>query len=444
MSGLAEMLTHEGYVVTGSDNEDSAALKKLRSLGISALVGHRLQEVSGAALLVFSAAISPEDPERAEATRLGIPQMERAVLLGQLMRGYAHAACVSGTHGKTTTAAMLAQILLDTGFDPSIHIGGQLQSIGSGSRIGGRNVFVAEACEYNRSFLHMAPTLAIVTNIEEDHLDCYGDMDRVEQAYHNFLSLLPPDGIAIGLGEDARVRRLFERLPHRQVSFGLQGKTGWTAGSLRYSDGCFPHFVACLNGEELCELHLNVAGRFNTLHALAALAAAHELGADMKRAAASLSAFSGVKRRFEHTGIVKGMLLYHDYGHNPAEMRNALAVAGAQGRRVIAVMQPHTYSRVRTLFSDYLTCTAQADLTLVTEIFAAREKDQGDISSRMLVDGMRSHGVNAVLTPTFEDTEEYLLKHGRPGDLVLTMGCGNINLLNETMQSHWDRQHEDG
>ncbi len=444
MSGLAEMLLREGYLVTGSDSAESHTLDRLRSLGIPARAGHRPQDMEGAELLVYSAAISPEDPERREASRLKIPQLERAALLGQLMRGYARRACVCGTHGKTTVSAMLAQVLLDAGLDPTAHIGGKLDRLGGGSRIGGRDLFVAEACEFNRSFLRMAPTLAVVTNIEEDHLDCYGDMERVEEAYLAFLSLLPPDGAAIGWGADARVLRVFGKLPRRQLLFDLHGGADWTAGELSYSPTACASFKACLKGEALCGVSLGVAGDFNALHALAALAAAHELGADLQAAAASLNGFRGVRRRFEYTGTVSGMLLYHDYGHNPAEMRSALGVAKLQGRRVIAVMQPHTFSRVKSLFHDYLTCTGQADLTLVTEIYAAREKDPGDISSRMLVDGMRARGIDARLTPSFADAEACLLRHGRPGDLVLTMGCGDIDLLNEIMQRNWDARAAGG
>ncbi|MHC1786871.1 MAG: UDP-N-acetylmuramate--L-alanine ligase [Christensenellales bacterium] len=440
MSGLAQMLRAEGYLVAGSDRADSYALGPLRELGIQVHIGHHPEVVGEADLLIYSAAIPPEDPERQEALRLHIPQMERATLLGQLMAGYDQTACICGTHGKTTVAAMTAQLLLDCGLDPTVHIGGSLDSIGGGSRLGGRAVFVAEACEFNRSFLQMPPTLAILTNIEADHLDCYKDLEAIEAAFQQFVDSLPEDGLAIGLYDDERVMRVMRRSGRRFLTYSLAGDADWRALDLRYSKTGCASFQAAYRGESQGQVTLKVAGEFNALHALAALAAAKALGCDIAAACASLDRFLGAHRRFEYTGTVQGMLMYHDYGHNPAEMRGALSVARMQGRRVIAVMQPHTYSRVKGLFQEYLTCTRAADLTLVTEIYAARELDPGDINSRMLVEGMRAQGIDAHLTPTFQDTERYLLRHGRPGDLVLTMGCGDINLLNERMQAAFDTQ----
>ncbi len=442
MSGLAEMLKYEGYQVTGSDSNDSHAAQRLQLQGIPVSIGHHPEEIEGAHLVVYSAAIHEEDEERMEAKRLSIPQMDRAVLLGQLMEGYRETLCICGTHGKTTTTAMAAQMLLGMGMDPSVHMGGRLDALGGSTRIGSPDLFIAEACEFNRSFLHMKPTTAILLNIEEDHLDCYGDMEHVEEAFFQFLSLLPESGLVIANAEDERVMKVLEKLPRRVETFGLN--TGdWTARDITLSDQGMPTFSACLHGKEVAQVTLNVAGDFNILHALAALAAARALGGDLQQAADALLHFVGAHRRFEHTGDIKGMKMYHDYGHNPAEMRSAISVAKLKNRRVIAVMQPHTYSRVISLFPGYLTCTGEADITLVTDIYGAREKDPGTINSQMLVDGMRSNGIDAYLTPTFEDTEKWLLENGQEGDLVLTMGCGNINLLNEIMQQHWDEQGEE-
>ena len=439
MSGLAQMLLDQGYHITGSDNTHSHAVERLEAEGVQVFIGHDARNVEGAALIIYSAAIAPDNPERAYAFAHDIPQMERAVLLGQVMEGHQDAICISGAHGKTTASSMLAQLLLDCGMDPAVHIGGRLDALGGGTRIGGEKVFVAEACEFSGSFLHMKPTIAVVLNIDADHLDYYGDMAHIEAAFYNFCSLLPMDGLAIGWGEDPRVRALFARLDRRHETFGYTQACDWYPADLTYSDHGCSRFTACFHGKPMCSVALRVAGKFNILNALAALASAHALGADMRLASASLDRFAGVHRRFEHTGDIDGVHMYHDYGHNPVEMRGALSVACEQhANHVWAVMQPHTYSRVKTLFDDYLTCTQAADYTLVTDIYAAREKDPGDINSQMLVDGMRAHGVNAVLTSTFDDTEAYLRAHWQPGDLVLTMGCGNINLLNEQMQQHGD------
>ena len=439
MSGLAEMLLKEGYTVTGSDNANSHAVERLRKMGIDISVGHKAENVHGAKLLIFSAAISPENPERQEAKRLGIPEMERSILLGQLMRGHKNAICISGTHGKTTTSSMIAETMLECGLDPTVSFGGRLDALGGGSRVGGKDVFVAEACEFHGSFLEMHPTVAVVLNIEEDHLDWYKDIHDIERAFGKFLSLLPPHGVALGWGEDRRILRLFTRLSCDCRTFGMEPGNDYYPENLTYNDTGCPRYDLMFRGEKLAHIELKVAGSFNVLNSLAAFAAAHVVGVAPEKIAESLNRFAGVHRRFELTGIIDGVKMYHDYGHNPTEMKAALSVAKMQHpNHLWAVMQPHTYSRVKGLFQDYLTCTEAADYTLVTDIFAAREKDPGDIKAEMVVEGMREHGIDAVHTPTFDDTEKYLRAHWQPGDLVLTMGCGNINLLNEQMQLHGD------
>lgn len=439
MSGLAEMLLREQYIVTGSDNANSHAVERLRDKGVEVHVGHAADNVHGADLIVYSAAIAADNPERVEGKQLGIPEMERSTLLGQLMQGHSQALCVSGAHGKTTTSSMLAQILLDCGMDPTVHIGGRLDALGGGSRTGGKEYFVAEACEFHGSFLEMHPTLAIVLNIDADHLDYYRDIDHIESAFGEFLSLLPEDGCALGWGEDERIMRLFKKLSCRTVTFGLEESNDYYPTNLTYNDTGCPRYDMMCHGQKIAHVALQVAGSFNVLNSLAAFAAAHISGADAESVAQAMGNFKGVHRRFELTGIIDGVKMYHDYGHNPTEMKAALSVAKQQRpNHLWAVMQPHTYSRVKSLFDDYLTCTAVADYTLVTDIFAAREKDPGDIHASMIVEGMRKNGIDAKLTPTFDDTEKYLREHWQAGDLVLTMGCGNINLLNEQMQLHGD------
>ncbi|NLX83544.1 MAG: UDP-N-acetylmuramate--L-alanine ligase [Clostridiales bacterium] len=443
MAGLAEMLFHDGYLVSGSDSAESYALKRLRKLNLDVRAGHYPEMVTGASLLVYSAAIAVDDPERVAAQRLGIPQMERAVLLGEIMQDATQQVCVSGTHGKTTTTAMLAQMLHEIDADPTVHLGGSLDAIGGSIRIGQSGLFVAEACEFNRSFLHMPVTMAMLLNIEVDHLDCYGSMDAVEAAYVAFLERLPEDGLVLALGDDERVIRVINQLtPKRRriLTFGNTKGCDYSFAQLEFDQKGNAFFDIRYQNETLCAVHLSVPGLYNALHALAAIAAVHQLGFNPKLAASALTNYIGARRRFEHTGVVQRMYLYHDYGHNPAEMRVAIGMAKLQNKRVIAVMQPHTFSRVKTLFDEYLTCTEEADITLVTDIYAAREKDPGDINTPMLIEGMKAHGINAIHTPTFDDTETWLLENGKPGDLVLTMGCGNINLLNDQMQENEKRR----
>ena len=444
MSGLALMLQKLGVRVTGSDSVRSYATDQLEAAGIPVCIGHRAENIGGAALVIYSAAISADNPERMEAQRLSIPQMERATLLGQLMEGYRHAINVCGTHGKTTTTSMLAQVLLDTGLDPTVHIGGQLDYIGGSTRVGGHDTFVVEACEFNASFLQFHPTIAVVTNIEEDHLDFYKDLDDICRAFGKFFALLPEDGLCIGNGDDPRVVSLLHALPRRTQTFGFGADCDWQPANLTYTpEGC-ADFDFALHGEPLAHVTLRVPGEFNVMHALSTMAAAVAVGANPADVAASLARFAAPHRRFEYTGTVCGVRLYTDYGHNPAEMRSALDNAAHQPHnRLFAVMQPHTYSRVKTLFADYIHCCDAADELLITDIFAAREKDPGDIHATMLVDAISATGQKVTYTPTFDDAEAYLRAHWQPGDLVITMSCGNIHLLNAQIQQHgevWERE----
>lgn len=439
MSGLALLLLQHGFHVSGSDNLETYTTKHLRDeLGVPVAIGHKPENVHGSDLIIYSAAILADNPEREECYRLGIPQLERGPLLGQLMQGYDSSIGVCGTHGKTTTTSMLAQILVSCGKDPTIHIGGNLDFIGGNTRIGQGNTFLAEACEYNGSFLYMHPTAAIILNIDEDHLDFYKDIWAIQNAFGQFLQLIPKTGVAVGNGDDERVVELFKTLSCKKVLFGMKEHCDFTAkNSTENSFGCMS-FDFCNGNRILGHVELTVPGSFQQANALAALSMAYALGVEPQAACDALHSFAGAHRRFELTCEIDGVKLYHDYGHNPKEMRNAISVAVKQPHnRVWAVMQPHTYSRVKGLFEEYLTCTEAADITLVTDIYAAREKDPGDICTEMIVAGMTEHGIHAIHTPTFDDTERYLRENWKPGDLVLTMGCGNINQLNDQI---WENE----
>lgn len=443
MSGLAGMLVKQGLRVTGSDSARSYMTEALERQGIAVSIGHRAQNVEGADLVIYSAAIREDNPERARALELGIPQMERATLLGQLMEGYGHAINVCGTHGKTTTTSMIASVLLDAGLDPTVHIGGQLDAIGGSTRVGGHDTFVVEACEFNASFLQFHPTIAVVTNIEEDHLDFYRDLDDICRAFARFCSLLPENGVCIGNGDDPCVRALLAKQTRRTVSYGMGEGCQWRPLNLAYDETGCAAFDFGFEGKALAHVHLRVPGEYNVMHALATMAACVEVGAQPEAIAKAMDGFAAPHRRFELTGEVCGVKLYTDYGHNPAEMHSALENASHQPhKRLWAVMQPHTYSRVKTLFADYIHCCELADELLITDIFAAREKDPGDIHALMLVEAIAKTGQSVHYTPTFDDAERYLRAHWQPGDLVITMSCGDIHMLNAQIQKHGDSWEE--
>lgn len=441
MSGLAGLLQEEGYLVSGSDKTRSHKTDHLAEKGVAIHIGHDPQNVQDAELIVYSAAISPENAERAEAARRGIPQIERCDLIGQLMSGSRFAVGVSGTHGKTTTTSMLAQAFLSAGADPSIHIGGELDFIGGSTRRGDGNDFLLEACEFKESFLHFKPTVAVITNIDEDHLDYYRDIDHIEEAFRKYAALLPEDGWCVAWGDDPRARRVCEGSACNHLTYGIGKDNDLVAANLSYDERGCASYDAVYRGEMLGHFHIGVASEANMLDSLAVVGVCHIRGLDLERVAAALENFVGAHRRFELTSITDGVRCYTDYGHNPAEISNALKIASLQPHGALwSVFQPHTYSRTKTLFQQFLEIFDLADHVLVTDICAAREVDPGDISSEMLIAPLRERGVDAVLTPSFDDAEAYLRAHWRNGDLMISHGCGDIDLLNEQIAEHGDTQ----
>ena len=441
MSGLAALLNSQGYQVTGTDRTQSHKTEALEKKGIQIYIGHRPENVHGADLIVYSAAIGPENCERREAERLGIPQLERCELIGQLMEGKKFAVGVSGTHGKTTTTSMLAQIFMALHTDPTIHIGGELDFIGGSTRQGDGNDFLCEACEFRESFLHFQPTVAVITNIDEDHLDYYRDIDHIESAFRKFADLLPEDGWCVAWGDDPRARRVCLQSRCNHLTYGVGADNDLVAENLVYDELGRASFDAVLHGEKLGHFHVGVASEANMLDALAVIGVCRIRGLNLTKVAEALSGFIGAHRRFECTSVTDGVKCYTDYGHNPAEIKNALKIAKLQPHGELwSVFQPHTYSRTRTLFTQFLETFDLADHVLVTDICAARETDPGDIHARMFIEPLRARGLDAVLTPSFDDAEAYLRAHWHEGDLMISHGCGDIDLLNEQIAAHGDTQ----
>lgn len=439
MSGLAGLLKEDGFIVTGSDRTRSHKTEHLEEKGITVHIGHKAENIHGADIIVYTAAISPDNIERTEAVRLGIPQIERCDLLGQLMKGTQFSINVSGTHGKTTTTAMLAQAFMHADADPTIHIGGELDFIGGSTRRGQGPDFICEACEFNASFLRFYPTIAIVLNIDEDHLDFYRDIDHIEETFAEYVSLVPEDGWCIAWGDDFRARRICENSKCNHMTYGIGEDCMLRATNLTYDERGCASFTAVLNGEKLGDFHLCISSEANMLDALAVICTAYIRGLNMEKVSEALSTFVGAHRRFELTSVTDGVKCYTDYGHNPAEIKNALKIASLQPHKTLwSVWQPHTYSRTKTLFDAFVETFDGIDKVLITDICASREMDPGDINSEMLIGPIRARGVDVVLTPTFDDAEAYLRAHWQPGDLMVSHGCGDIDLLNEQIALHGD------
>ena len=439
MSGLARFMLQKGCAVSGSDRDASHKTEALEKLGVKIYIGHSAENVHGADLVVYSAAIAESNPERAEAKRLGIPQVERAVLLGRLMSTFDQAICVSGTHGKTTTTSMIAQIFVEAGEDPGVHIGGELDAIGGGTRVGGGNTFIAEACEYSGSCWHFYPTIAVILNIDEDHLDFYKDLDDIEASFRRFAGLVPEDGWVVGWGDDPRVRHVLSALKCRTRTYGLEPYNELRAEDISYDELGRPRFTVTLYGHPLCEVELAVSGEKNLLDALAAIAVSDIAELPLSRVSETLAHFTGAHRPFDLPSVTDGVRIYQDYAHNPAEMKTAIHIAAMQPHKTLwAVWQPHTYSRTKALFNGFVETFDEADHILITDVMGARESDPGDIRSEMFLEPLRARGKRVDVTPTFDDAEAYLRSHWHSGDLVITLGCGNIDLLNEQIAKKGD------
>lgn len=422
MSSLAQLARHAGYAVSGSDRSDSPLVEVCRRAGCAVAIGHRAENIGDADLVIYTAAVPADSPELTEAARRGIPTLSRAEFLGELMLGYQNRIGISGTHGKTTTTSMLTHILIEAGFDPTVANGAITRELGGALRIGGRDNFVYEACEYTASFLHFHPTIALITNIELDHTDFYSSLEEVIAA---FAGSLKGAETAIINWDDENARKAAEGFEGRLVTFSLKDPSAdLYAGGLTFSGGkgcCRPVW----QGKELPELTLPVIGAFNMANAMAALAAALVLGVPYGAARTALQSFVGAHRRFEVLYRGKDVTVVDDYAHHPSELTATLTAARALSPgRLITVFQPHTYSRTHDLFADFVRALSLADRVYVADIYAARETDTKGVSAALLAEAI---GEKAAYVGGFDAIADALTEEMRPGDLILTMGAGNVD-----------------
>ena len=428
MSPLAEVLHGAGMVITGSDVRESPAVEHLRSLGIPVAIGHRAGNLGEAELVIRTAAVHDGNPEIAAAHARGIPVFERAQAWGAIMRGYRHALCISGTHGKTTTTSMCTHIAMAAGLDPTVMIGGTLPLLGAGHRVGRGDTIILESCEYCNSFLSFFPTVAVVLNVDADHLDFFKDLEDVKRSCRRFAQLVPEGGMVIADGDDANTMDALKGLEKPLKTFGLEAGD-IHAANLTYERGV-GSFDLVYQGENLGRIVLQVPGVHNVRNALAAAGAALELKVPFAAIQEGLHAFTGAGRRFERKGEYHGAVLYDDYAHHPGELRALLSTVKSLGyERVICAFQPHTYSRTKELFDDFVEVLKLPDKALLAEIFAARETDTLGISSKDLAERIPG----AEYCPTLADVTERLAQLARPGDLLLTVGAGDIHLAGERL-----------
>ncbi len=428
MAPLAEVLLSMGMRVTGSDLCDGASVSHLRALGIPVAIGHSAANLGGAELVVRTAAVYDDNPEIAAARRAGIPVFERAQAWGALMQSYKNALCIAGTHGKTTTTSMCTHIAMAAGIDPTVMIGGTLPLLGAGHRVGRGDTIIVESCEYRNSFLSFFPTVAVILNIEADHLDFFRDLYDVERSFRAFAGLVPPDGYIVANCDDKNTMRALMGIRRPILTFGIERGDVHTSG-LVWERG-LPLFDIVYRGARVARVKLRVPGLHNVKNALAAAAACLCLGVPARAVGEGLGVFGGAKRRFEYKGEFRGAKIYDDYAHHPAELDALLSTAAGLGyERVICAFQPHTYTRTKALFGDFVHVLGSCDVLLLAPIYAAREKNTVGISSRDLAAKIPG----SIYFDTLGGLTEYLRNIARPGDLILTVGAGDIYTVGEAL-----------
>ena len=433
MSGLAEILLEEGFTISGSDAKQSALTDSLAQKGATIYIGQKASNLSiRPALVVYTAAIREDNEEFKAAVDAGIPMLSRAELLGQIMDNYEKSIAVAGTHGKTTTTSMISQILLVAKADPTISVGGILEAIGGNIRVGGSEVFITEACEYTNSFLHFHPKYSIITSVEAEHLDFFKDIDDIRRSFHEFAGNTAHDGVLIINGQIAALDQITNNLSCSVTTYGLCVIDDFYAKNITYNDHACGTYTLMHKTEDLGTVSLSVPGRHNVSNSLAAIALCLNLGLPLDVIKKGLLQFGGTKRRFEYKGTKNGITVIDDYAHHPTEVAATLTAARNYPHgRIICVFQPHTYSRTKAFLSDFARVLSMADIVVLADIYAAREKNTIGISSKDLLAELQKNGQESYYFPSFDEIEKFLSEKCINNDLLITMGAGDVYLIGE-------------
>lgn len=429
MNGLAQILMNRGYAVQGSDRSVSPFTERLVELGVPVFIGHDAKNVEGCDTVIYSAAIPADNPERVRARELGLPEIERSAALGMISENYRDVIGIAGCHGKTTITSMLALISEIAGSNATVHVGGMVDFLHGGIRIGTDELFITEACEFVESFLTLHPTVVLINNIDNDHLDYFKTFDNIVNAFRKFIVRMPEGGLFIGCTDDEHVRKLLGEFGGKELTYGTNRGNApdyYPEDIVFDKRGC-ASFDLYFRGEKLGRIELNVPGKHNITNALAACAVALSHGVEFDSVKEALSLYTSVKRRFEYYGERGGVRVYHDYAHHPAEIRAALDSAlRTEHNRLFVVFQCNSYTRAKTLFTENVDCFKGADEVLVPDIYPGREKDDGTVHARDMVAAINKQTSNAKYIATFEEINEYLTKNAKPGDLVVTLGSGDV------------------
>lgn len=433
MSGIAEVLLNLGYRVSGSDMKESETTERLRKLGGTISIGHRAENITAPHVVVISSAVKKDNVEVVAAREKQIPVIPRAEMLAELMR-LKYGIAIAGAHGKTTTTSMVATVLAAGRIDPTVVIGGKLNSLGTNAKLGQGEFLVAEADESDGSFLKLTPTIAVVTNIDAEHLDYYKDINEIKDAFLAFINKIPFYGVSVLCLDEKHIQALIPFVQKRYQTYGMNSQADYQAKDISLNH-LGSRFTVISHGQDLGTFELNVPGVHNINNSLAAIAVARELDVDIEVIRSALREFSGVQRRFQIKGEEQGIMVVDDYGHHPTEIRATLAAAKSGiGRRVVAVFQPHRYTRTYHLLDEFFTSFNQADGAVIMEVYAAGEQPIAGVSGRAIYEGIKRHGHKEVsFIPDRDEVVNYLIRSLRKGDLLLTLGAGDVWKIGETV-----------
>lgn len=433
MSGLAQILLKEGFTISGSDTKQSDLTDQLSALGAAVYIGQKAANLTDTPdLVVYTAAIHEDNAEYAAAVSAGIPMLSRAELLGQIMHNYEQSIAVAGTHGKTTTTSMCSQVLLTALADPTVSVGGILDSIGGNIRVGSSEVFITEACEYTNSFLHFYPRYSIITSVEAEHLDFFKDIDDIRRSFHAFASNTSADGALIINGQIEELGTITEYLNCKVITYGLCETDEYYAANISFNDHACATYTVMHKAESLGTVSLSVPGIHNVSNSLAVTALCLDMGIPMDTIRKGLQQFGGTKRRFEYKGCFQGVTVIDDYAHHPTEVKASLTAAqNYPHNRIICVFQPHTYSRTQAFLKEFAEVLSMADIVVLADIYAAREQNTIGIHSTAILEELQARGTESYYFPSFDAIEKFLSDHCMNNDLLITMGAGDVYQIGE-------------
>ena len=435
MSGLAEILLKEHFTISGSDAKKSALTDHLENMGATIFYPQKASNIiDGIDVVVYTAAIHDDNPEFAEAKRQNLPMLSRAELLGQLMTNYETPIAISGTHGKTTTTSMLSHILLEAEADPTISVGGILNAIGGNIRVGNSDIFVTEACEYTNSFLHFFPKISVILNVEEDHMDFFKDIDDIRNSFHRFSALLPEDGLLVVNKNIEKLETITEGLVCKVITYSETQDADYSAANITFDALGNASFDLIKYGAYADRITLSVAGNHNVSNALSAIAVADALEIPLDTIKRGILSFTGTVRRFQYKGERNGFTIIDDYAHHPTEIRATLVSAQNYPHKDIwCIFQPHTYTRTKAFFHEFAEALSLADHIILADIYAARETDTLGVSSEALAEELKKLGADAYYLPSFEAIENFVLEKVIHGDVLITMGAGDVVNIGESL-----------